>query len=388
LGWGILIYPQGTDVNAISYRFGLGSICGPILGGVFTDRSSWRWCFYFNLPVGAVTLITLLLYFHPPKRAEATESFWRRFLSLDLPGNGILITAVAMLLLALQWGGDKYAWKSSQIIGLLVGAGLGSLGFVVWQNYRGRAALIPFYIIGQRTVAASFGSSFFIVGATLVHAYYLPIWFQAIRDDSPIQSGVHLVPYVASNFFFSMVAGILVTKTGYFNPPALMGPIVATIGCGLLTTLRVDTSTAKWVGFEILTATGVGMTIQQGIIAVQAVLPLEVVPIGTALVLFAQSLSGSIFVSVGSSLLRNELSTGLSEARLPGVNITEILSVGATEVRDKVPVEHLAQFLVLYNSSLQKTFILAIPLAALGFFAASLMEWRSLKGTKEVTQDV
>lgn len=183
-----------------------------------------------------------------------------------------------------------------------------------------------------------------------------------------------------------MVAGILVTKTGYFNLPALMGPIIATIGCGLLTTLRMDTSTVKWVGFEILTAAGIGMVMQQGIIGVQAVLPLEAVPIGTALILFAQSLSGSIFLSVGSSLLRNKLSTGLSEARLPGVNITEVLSVRATEVRDKVPVEQIARFMVIYNNSLQKTFILAIPLAALGFSTALPMEGRSLKGTKEVSQ--
>lgn len=99
---------------------------------------------------------------------------------------------------------------------------------------------MPLQIIGQRTVAASFGSSFFVAGAMLVHAYYLPYWFQAIRDDSPIQSGVHLIPYMASNFFFSMVAGLLVTKTGYFNPPALLGPIIAAIGSGLLTTLQVD----------------------------------------------------------------------------------------------------------------------------------------------------
>lgn len=127
--------------------------------------------------------------------------------------------------------------------------------------------------------------------------------------------------------------------------------------------------------------------IQQGLVAVQAVPPRETVSIGTALVLFAQSLSGSIFVSVGSSLLRNKLSAGLSEARLPGVNISEILSVGATEVRDKIPAEELARFLVIYNDALQKVFILAVPLTALAFFTALAMEWRSLKEEKGVAPD-
>lgn len=353
------------------------------MGGVFTDRLSWRWCFYINLPVGAVTLFTLLFCFHPPKRAADNEPFQKRLLNLDFIGNGILITAVALLLLALQWGGTKYAWNSARIVGLLVGAGVALLAFIAWQRYRGSKALVPLQIIGQRTVAASCGSAFFVFGGMLVHAYYLPYWFQAIRNDSPIQSGVHLIPYMTSNFLFSMVAGLLVTKTGYYNPPALLGPIIGAIGSGLLTTLQVNISTAKWIGYEILTALGIGIMIQQSLVAVQAVLPRETVPIGTSLVIFAQSLSGSIFVSVGNTLLRNQLSAKLSEARLPGVNIIEILSVGATEVRAKVPKEELARFLVIYNDALRNLFILAIPLMALAFFTALGMEWRSLKDGKE-----
>lgn len=316
-----------------------------------------------------------------------TQPIWKRVLGLDLPGNGILITAVAMLLLALQWGGTKYRWKSAVIVGLLVGAGVELLMFFAWMKYRGRQALVPPQIIDQRTVAASLGYSFFGAGALFIHNYYLPYWFQAIRNDSPLQSGVHLVPYVASNFFFTVVAGIVVTKTGYFNPPALVGPVIATIGCGLLTTLRVDTSTAKWVGFEIFTSAGTGMTMQQGLIAVQAVLPPETASMGTALIIFAQSLAGAIFLSVGSSLLRNQLSTGLSAAHLPGVNIREILSAGATEVRARVPGDQLARFLVIYNGSLQKIFILSIPLAALGLMAALPMEWRNLKASKGTISD-
>lgn len=300
-------------------------------------------------------------------------------LDLDLPGNGIVITAVTMLLLALQWGGTKYAWKSSQIIGLLVGAGLESLVFFAWLKFRGSQALVPLSIIGQRTVAASLVSSLFGASVMFVHCYYLPYWFQAIRDDSPLLSGLHLVPYVATNFFFTVVAGIVVTKTGYYNPPALLGPVVATIGSGLLTMLRVDTSRAKWVGFEILTSAGTGLTMQQGLVAVQAVLPPETASIGTALIFFAQNLAGAIFVSVCSSILRNELSTGLSAADLPGVNITEVLSAGATEVRKIVPSGELGRFLVLYNAALQKLFIMAIPLAILGLVAALPMEWRNLK---------
>ena len=331
-------------------------------------------------------LVILLLFFHPPKQTKANQPFWKRVLDLDLPGNGILITAVAMLLLALQWGGTKHPWKSPSIIGLLVGSGFESLVFIAWLKFRGSQALVPLHIINQRTVAASLVFAFFGASVLFIHCYYLPYWFQAIRNDSPIQSGLHLLPYVATTFFFTLVAGIVVTKTGYYNPPTLLGPVLTTVGCGLLTTLAVNTSTAKWAGFQVFTAAGTGLTMQLGLVAVQAVLPPEIASIGSALIFFAQSLAAAIFISVGSSLLRNELLSGLSAAHIPGVNITEILSVGATEVRGKVPRGELERFLIIYNNSLQKLFIMSIPLAVLGLVAASPMEWRNLKHSKGRTR--
>jgi hypothetical protein len=376
-----------TDFLSLLSRFGVGSVCGPIIGGVFTDKATWRWCFYFNLPVGAVTFITLVFFFHPQREVQLNESFWKKLQSLDLIGNLLLVTAVVMLLLALQWGGTVYEWSDARIIGLLVGAGVELLIFVVWQKYRGDEALIPLSMISQRTVAASFTSAFFVSGALLVHSYYLPYWFQAIKNESATASGVDTIAYLASNFLCSMIAGVFVSKVGYFNPPALLGAAIATIGCGLLTTLYVDIPTAKWIGYEILAGAGIGASIQQGIVAVQAVLPQRVVPIATTLIMFSQSLAGAIFVSVGSSLLRNELLTGLQQARFPDVTIAQILAAGATEIRGLVPAGQLASVLSIYNNALDKVFIVAVPLAALGLICAIPMEWKSVKGQKITAVD-
>lgn len=285
-----------------------------------------------------------------------------------------------MLLLALQFGGTTFAWNSAQIVGLFVGAGSEMLIFIAWQSHRGAEALVPFRIVGQRTVAASCSAGFFLAGTMLIHSYYLPYWFQAIRDDSPIKSGAHTIPYLGSNFLFSMIAGIFVTKTGYFKPPALIGPIIGIIGCCLIATFDLETSTAKWVGYQIIAAAGIGLAIQQGIIAVQATQPKQAIPISSALILFSQSLAGAIFVSVGSSLLRNELLSGLSQAKLPEVDIKAILAAGATDVRHLVPPSQLLPVLTIYNNALQKVLIMAIPLAVLGFFSAIPMEWKSVKG--------
>jgi hypothetical protein len=348
---------------------------------VFTDRISWRFCFYFNLPIGGITLVSLFFFFRPQNTSglETSRSFWRKLLELDLMGNGILIATIAILLLVLQWGGTKYPWNSPKVIGLLVGTGLGTVIFVAWQWHRGDAALIPSSILLQRTVGASCLASFFLAGSLLIHSYYLPYYFQAINGDTAIKSGVNVMPYLISTVVLSLLTGAIVSKTGYFTPPAILGPVLSTVGCGLLTMLEVNTPSSKLIGYQVLAAAGIGMAIQQGIIAVQVVLPLESVPIGTAIILFFQNISGSIFVSAGNSILRNELTGMLQKANIPGVNVQVVLAAGATQIRQVVPAEGLQLTLDVYNRALQKVFIVAIPLSALGVFAGLAMEWRSVK---------
>ena len=284
-----------------------------------------------------------------------------------------------MLLLALQWGGETYAWNSPQIAGLLTGGVLELLVFAMWQLYLGDLALIPPKVLGQRTVAASFGMSFFLSGTILAHAYYLPYWFQAVRFQSPVQSGVNMLPYVATMFAMSIVAGSLVTKTGWFTPPALVGPVIGTIGCGLLTTLDADTPTARWVGFMILTGGGMGIGFQQGIIATQAVLPPHLVAIGSNMIMFAQSLAGAIFVSVGNSVLRNELVTALHDEGFAEDLIARLINAGATNVHRLVDPAQLGGLITAYNWALSRVFVMAVPLAGLGFVSVWPMEWKNIK---------
>lgn len=342
--------------------------------------------FYLNLPVGAITAVIVLLFFPATKEAEKTEvPFIKKLLQLDIFGNFLLITSVAMLLLALQWGGLEYPWRSAKIVGLLVGSVVEICIFIWWMIYRGPIALIPPKIVTQRTVAACLAFSFLISGTVLVHSYYVPYWFQTIKNVSAEKSGVNMVPYVLSNFVFSIIAGAIVQKSGYVLPAAMVSPIVASIGSGLMMTFAADTSTVKWAGYSILAGAGIGIGMQQGVVAVQAVLPKESIPIGTSMILFTQSLSGAIFVSVGNSILRNELSSGLTTAKLPGIDVPQVLAAGATVVRQLIPVDQLQSFVTIYNESIQKVFLIAVPLAATALLPAVFIEWKSLKRTSGVT---
>lgn len=363
----------------VGILYGVGALCGPLLGGAFTDSIGWRWCFWINLPIGAFTFLAVFLCFKPQPSNRNREPFFRRVLSLDLIGNMILLGAATMLFLALQFSEQRYAWSSARIIGLLCGFGVTTIIFIVWMWYRGDAALLPPKIVTQRTVASSCGAGFFIYGTLLIHAYYLPIWFQAIKGTSAIESGVNMIPYMAANALFSLLAGIFVSKNGLFAPPAIIGCAIGTVGCGLLATIKPSTSTGTWIGFEFLVSAGIGIAIQQGFSAVQTALPLEHVPIGTAAVVASQSCGGAIFVTVGNTLLQDHLLDENNAHNIPGVNVRAVVELGTTRFREFVDPAVLPELIKLYNDSLQAVFIAAVPLCGVAFLCSLCMEWKSVR---------
>ena len=336
--------------------------------------------FYFNLPVCGATVVSMVLFFRPHKDAqESDKSFLEKAFALDLIGNLLLILAATMLFLALQFNGKYLPWNSARIIGLLIGSGITAILFALWQRRQGNNALLPPRIILQRSVASSCVGAFLIYGTFLIHAYYLPIWFQAIKNDTAIMSGVSLIAYMIGNALFSVIAGISVSKIGYFAPPAIIGAAIGTVGCGLVSTLHVNSGPGQWLGYQVVASTGLGMAVQQGVIAVQTVLTLEQVPIGIAAIISMQSLGGAVFVSVGNNILQNILNQAITEKGLAGIDVKAVTAAGATNFRSIVPAESLPALLVAYNHALQRVFIAAIPLAGLAFVAAFGLEWKSVR---------
>ncbi|GKT74818.1 major facilitator superfamily transporter [Colletotrichum tofieldiae] len=360
-------------------------LVGSLVCGVAPNSATlitWRWCFYMNLPIGAVTVAVFLLFFHPKRQSRLGQTFFDRFLDLDILGNVFLLGACVMLFLALEFTTQGEAWSSPRVIGLLSGAGATAVVFAAWQWWKQDGALIPPAIITQRTVAASCVAAFTTYGALLIHSYFQPIWFQAIKGESAISSGIDMIPYVATNAFFSLLSGIFVSIVGYFVPPAVVGGMIATAGCGVFRLLSQDTPTAQWIGFEVLVSAGFGMSIQQGFTAVQAVLPPDEISVGTAAVVASQSLGGAIFISVGNTLFQNHLLQASAQNMVPGVDIRAVLEGGATSFRTMVPASALPTLLTVYNEALRVAFTAAIPLAGVSAIAACFMEWKSVKGKK------
>ncbi|KAI0149057.1 major facilitator superfamily domain-containing protein [Pestalotiopsis sp. NC0098] len=384
------IRPMYTGV--VGATSGIAQIIAPTLGGVLTDRATWRWCFWINLPLGAVTAFVVLFFVKLPSQ-DRNRSPGDILKKLDLEGTAILMPCIICLLLALEWGGLTYAWSNWRIILCLVLFGVLLLVWLYIQYAKGDRGTLPLRIVRQRSVAAGMiymlGSS----GALFIITYYVPIWFQSVKGVSAEKSGINFLAASAAMTVSAVLSGILTSAVGYYVPQMFGGSIIMSIAAGLIYRYELATTTVYWAGTLVMFGFGAGMGMQMPLTAVQTVLKGSDIAIGTSVVVLAQTLSGTVFLAVGQNLFQSQLVSAIV-ADAPGVNPAAVISNGVSNLSEFITKTYgsaaVAGVLEAYNSALRRCFIVCIALSAFMIVGAAGMEWKSVKkeSAKENQQEV
>ncbi|OQN99395.1 hypothetical protein B0A48_14372 [Cryoendolithus antarcticus] len=295
---------RGAFYGVIGGVWSLASAIGPIIGGVLTERASWRWCFYINLPLDGLAFFILLIFLDIK---TPTTPILEGLKAIDWIGSLLVIGATLMFLFGLQFGGETYPWASATVICLIV---FGVLTFVIFGFYEKHIPpypLMPTRLFAQTTNIASL-TVVFIHGLVFISgSYYLPLYFQSVRGATPIMSGVYVLPTAAALSVSSIGTGIYVRKAGLFIPPIYLGLSMMTLGFGLFINFDATSSWAKLIVFQLVAGFGIGPLFQAPIIALQAHINPRDIGTATATLGFCRQLATSISIVIGQVVFQNSM---------------------------------------------------------------------------------
>jgi MFS family permease len=273
--------------GAVTTVYSLANVMGPIIGGLFAEHITWRWCFYISLPIGGTSAIIIFFFFSTPSAQREKEKvpLIEKLSQLDPIGILLALGSLLCFARAFQVGGITKAWNSSEVIGLLVGFGVCLILFLVSQRLLDDRAMMVARLLRTRSVVVGMTYGFFLEGAFYTLLYALPIYFQAVGDVSPAQAGLRNLPLLIACGIGSMAAGILASKYRHVIPLMVWAAGGGCIGTGLIYTLGAKSSSSYYIGYQVLAGLAYGTGLPLAIIVGQGYATLEDIPAATAMLL-------------------------------------------------------------------------------------------------------
>ncbi|RYP75135.1 hypothetical protein DL771_002596 [Monosporascus sp. 5C6A] len=296
---------RGLYLAITSIIWAVGSAVGPVLGGVFTTQLSWRWCFWINLPIGAVVFFVLLFFLnittpHTPVLAGLK--------AIDWTGSLLIIGGALMILLGLEFGDVIFPWSSTTVICLIIFGVVVLVVFLLNEWKFATNPIIPLRLFSSVSTVSAYGvfTSIFYVYIGL--AYYLPLYSQSVLGANALSSGVYLTPLIVSCSLAAACGGVCIQKTGKYLPLMHAAEITLVLGTGLFINLEFEQNLAKLFIFEILAGVGVGLNIEAPILAAQAATTVRDTAAVIATMSFVRSIWTAVSIVVSGVIFQNEMS--------------------------------------------------------------------------------
>ena len=339
---GDLVSPRerGRYQGYIAATFAVATVIGPLLGGVLVDHASWRWVFYVNLPVGIAALVGLSLRLPAPETERPKRP-------LDASGAALLAGATSALMLTCVWGGDRYAWDSGPILGLIAATVLLS-GALVVRERRAADPIVPFHLLRTRAVTVASTALFFGTAALFAITVFVPLFLQTTTGASPTQAGLLLVPMMIGVTLSTTLSGRSIARTGRYKRFPIAGLALMTAALGLLAALAGDPSRAATGIALAVFGLGFGMVTQVLIVAVQNSVERRELGVATATTGFFRALGGAIGAAVLGAVFAARAGMHAAEGGLGALG-----AVGRADIVDAVQI----------------VFVVAAPLAAIALIA-------------------
>jgi EmrB/QacA subfamily drug resistance transporter len=284
---GDLVAPRerGRYQGYIAATFATATVVGPLLGGLLVDHASWRWVFLVNLPLGMAALTGLRLRLPAPPTERPAHA-------LDAIGAALLAAATTALMLACIWGGERYAWGSPEILGLVAALVVLS-GALFVRERRAADPIVPLHLLRTRVVAVASAALFLGTAALFSITVFIPLFLQTTTGASPTDAGLLLIPAMLGITVSTTLSGRSIARTGRYKRFPIAGLALMTTALTLLAALAGDPSrTATGIGLALF-GLGFGMVTQVLVLAVQNGVDRRELGVATATTGFFRALGGA-----------------------------------------------------------------------------------------------
>ncbi|KAJ7191888.1 iron permease [Mycena pura] len=353
---------------ALSYTIGLG--IGPVVGGSLAQHGQWRWIFYLMVPICGATAGFVLLFLNlrtPP------GTFGEKIRKIDFIGNFLVAGSTASVMIGLTWGGIQFPWSSPRILSALI---IGVLGLLVFSWYEFSIAknpIVPRRLLATRTSFSGFLQSLVQFILMICLLYYMPVYFQACLDASPIASGVDLFGLAFSVAPSAILVGLSIAISHQYRPQIWAAWSLVIVGIGLFSTLRAGSSRATAIGFQIIPGLGVGMLTAALFFPILAPLPVEYNAQAVALLIFIRNFANILGVTLGGTVLQNEL-----QKRLPPAFVSEFpqgaaIAYSIIPLIRTLPEPLKSEIQVAFGKSLSVVWQVLIGVSSIGLLLSLLM---------------
>ena len=356
----------------------LATVGGPLLGGLIVDTSwlGWRWCFWIGAPIAVLALVVLQKTLH-------LAVIPRDNVKIDFAGAALIAAGVSIILVWISFVDSSFAWFSWQTY-VMVGAGLLLLIIAVIVEAKVAEPVVPLEIVRQRTTALAILGSLAVGMAMFGGSVFLGQYFQVGRGYTPTEAGLLTIPLMAGVLFSSTISGRMISRSGRIKPYLVAGTIILVGGFAALS--RLDHETPLWyVGIGMaLVGIGVGMTMQNLVLAVQNTVALKDIGAASSTVAFFRSLGGTIGVSVlGAVLARrvtDDITGQLRAAGAPASSSGGTSSLNLAEL--PAAVQHIVR--AAYGDATGHIFLLSAVIAVVGVIAVLFLKPISLRTTVDL----